>query len=403
MKRAFLFGVGFIITLNICYPVSASFHDAYSPLCEPVNKLGFDILKQLPQDENIVFSPYNFFKLTAMVGSLLTDEQSKTVFKKLGVPGKQTEVGRQLVAMGRPYTREEGARENFGELRAGCWALLADGVDGSPLNAAVNDFGARIKRFTAGNSKQAVSELNAEIERFTDRKLVNFVQSLPSHAELDFYSVFYFKEQWITPFNRKGAKCKFIGPSGNTAVVMMSQKFGRTAYYREAARLGGWLGGGWTAVQVPCKDPTVYLLIVMPDSVHQRLDLNIFKRVCNGLQDTDDVRVTMPLYRVDYQISKPAKYLKQCGLPEEMTFKNMDIMAPQWDARHQSQIDVDEVGMTGVDAIYVGVRGVPQNITCVDINRSFYFMVMRVGGAILDLGHVVYPEQPQELLTKRPF
>ena len=410
MRCVYLLSVGLIALFTCCSVSAGLFHDPYSPLCGAVNKLGFDILKQLPQDEDILFSPYNFFKLTAMVGSLLTDEQSKTVFKKLGVPDKQTEVGRQLVAMGRSYTREEGAREDCGALRAGCWALLVDGVDGSPLNAAVNDFGAKLKRFTAGNSRQAVSELNAEIERFTDHKLVNFVQPLTPQAPLDFYSVFYFKELWVEPFLRLSGKFKFTGPSGGRDVAVMCQKFSKTAYYSEAgSRVKGWFGdwlggywlGGWTAVTIPCKDPTVYLLIVMPDSVHQRLDLDIFNRIYDGLQETKNVRISMPLYRVNYEISEPVKYLKQFGLPGVMTFKDMDITTPEWDALHQSQIDVDEVGMTGVDALVVQRAGPPEKTTCVNINRSFYFMVMRVGGAILDLGHVVYPEQPEDLLAKR--
>ncbi len=364
----------------------------YFPLIRPINNVGFHVLNTLSAKNNISFSPFNLFNFSITVGGSLAPDQRSQVFSRLGI----TDLDSPAVVSGLEEmiysSRDDVEGTDLGKMRAGSWALLEGGRKKIALAANLSRYDTEVRYFQSDNSIYELNRLNHDISDFTDGKLNRFVSVFTPLLPVNFFSVFYFRESWTKEFTRLEEKQYFETLSGPQLRVMMRQEYTSIECHRDGNE-------GWTAVNLPCKDPTVSLLLVMPDQIGKPLTAETFRNIYGKLSQESNVNVTLPLFRVNFQFPDIKGSLKDFGLPDTLSFEGTDIVDMDWSAIHQSIMDVNEKGMELADG--VGMCGSsldappPQEI---NFNKPFYFMAIRSGGAILGMGQVTDPEQPEDLL-----
>jgi serpin B len=274
------------------------------------------------------------------------------------------------------------------------WAQSGLTLEQPFLDTLATDYGAgvRLEPFaTAPDS--ARTDINAWVDGKTDGLIPQLLGpgSITNDTLFVITNAVYFSGAWQTPFEKSAThSATFNNADGTTATVQMM-----SGSYSGA----GFVGSGFTAVEIPYSNPDLTLTLIVPDAgqlstIEAQLSESFFANITHSEMNAE-VALSLPRFTATTQASLKAP-LSSLGMGAAFSagadFSGIDgahdiIIG---DVIHQATITVDEDGTQAAAAtgvVGVGTALLPSIALVVD--RPFILVLRDLPtGTILFLGRI---------------
>ena len=358
----------------------------------------FELLRELPSDENLFFAPHSISTALAMTYAGAAGSTAREMREALHF-AQEPEVLHQafntldqLLA-----SRGEGQPDTDGEPFR---LSVVDGLfaqRGFPLRDRYLDdlarwYGAEVALLDfAADPESARGAINAWVEDATRMRIEELLPegAVDRDTVLVLANAVYFNAAWAEPFPAEStAEAPFTRLDGSSVSVPTM---------RGQATRGVAEGEGWEAVELPYAGEEVAMLVVVPDDLaafEAELDAERLEAIVAALAE-EDVSLSMPRFEVRSRFSL-VEPLRALGMVEAFELADLSNLSPEGglaitDVLHEGVVSVDEEGTeaAAATAVIVGRVSVPRSVV---IDRPFLFFIRdQETGAVLFVGRVVDP------------
>jgi serpin B len=389
-----------------------------------INDFGFDLLRRLDRNGNLVASPTSIALALAMVRAGArgtTATEMDRVLHSFGSDGQDREIVALLEALEQATTYDDSdwnpddpqatpdhtGKEPATELRVADQAFAQKGMplEQAYLNALSSRFGAGLGLLDFMKDPEAARQvINRWASDQTKGRIPEVLQpgDITAFTRIALANAIYLKAGWSYPFDPKSTALRPFTTGAGTHVSVPTMALDHTLAYAA--------GTGYRAVSLSYGGP-LEMLVVVPDDMasfvnglgSDSLDA-IIEREHQGYYDVD---LTLPRFSAETRVDLK-ETLKTMGMPTVFSLDDADLTGITSDPNnrlylakviHQASIDVVEQGTTA-SAVTVAVGattgGAPPEPTHVQfkVDRPFlYFIRDTTSGAVLFMGRIDDPSK----------
>jgi serpin B len=254
-------------------------------------------------------------------------------------------------------------------------------------------FGAEVSTIDL-QDKGAPGTINKWVEKETQGKIKDLIDSLDPDAQLVLINAIYFKGDWSKPFEENGTvDDKFHLADRTTKTVPMMYK---------QDTLQAYAGDGFKAVRLPYGQERYAMYLFLPDGnlkeFYEKLTVKDWQQWMENFEEKQ-AEIYLPRFKAEYK-SELKDALTNLGMGQAFSdFADFSGMTPGggWCINrviHQAAIEVNERGTEAAAATAVEMKltSLPQYFT-VRVDRPFFFAIRDdVTGTLLFMGEINNPE-----------
>lgn len=363
-----------------------------APVAELVaglNDAGFDLLRRLPVEDDVVFSPASIGHALLMLSAAGDDPTRAAIEAAFGLPDgahdawnsldrtiaatRSDEVGVEVADRIWPR-RGLRPEQRWIDLLASC-----HGADVVPLDFGNDAEGSRraINDWVGDRTDGLIPELLPE----------GFIE--PGYTQLVLTDAVYFAAEWATPFGNHGPVAgTFTTLDGRSLDVSFMQEL------ELVDRRGA--GSGFVGAEIPYAGNEYSMLVLVPDAGRYE---DLIERLDQGLLDEIDATFTtgpyellLPKWTDEYRVDLLGWLSELGAAPGEYPAIDEGVFLAA--AVHAADIAVDEGGTVAAAATALGgdesAAAEPELTVAAD--RPFVYLIRhRPSGLVLFAGHVTDP------------
>lgn len=382
--------------LGAALPVSAGVERAPSEPAAPVaelaagwNEAGFELLRRLPADENVVLSPSSIGHALLMAAAAADDTTRAAIEATFGLPDGAHDAWNTL-DLAIAATQSEQVTVTIADR---IWPRIDIEPDQQWIDLLATFHGTDVVPLDYRNQPDASRDIiNGWVSDRTEGLIpellpANFIK--PTQTVLVLTDTLYFAADWATPFGKYGTvDGTFTTLDGTELDVSFMREL-------ELADRRG-VGDGFVGAEIPYAGGHYSMLVLVPDT--GRYD-ELIARLDQDLLDEIDASFTpgpyellLPKWSNDYQIDL-YEWLTDIGAaPGSYPKITPDTFLDA--AVHAADITVDEYGTVAAAATALGFAesGPPEPELTIAADRPFVYLIRhRDSGVILFAGHVTDP------------
>jgi serine protease inhibitor len=251
------------------------------------------------------------------------------------------------------------------------------------------------------SSPQTVNEINGWVDRQTEGKIKQIVNSLSPELVMLLINAIYFKGTWTIQFDKSKTQKQdfFLSDGGNVTVNMMSTSGNFTYYSDDTCQIA----------RLPYGRDKVAMYIFLPregvslDSFVAGLSQTVHDEYISRLQPLDDLTVKMPKFQVEYGVKPLNNALSNLGMgiafdPVQADFSGIASLASVnlyiSYVNHKAVVEVNEEGTEAAAVTVIGIyAAVVMPKPSFVVNRPFYYEIRDDrSGSILFMGEMLNPD-----------
>ena len=368
--------------------------DAVPPATEANHRpFGFSLLQNLPEDQNVLLSPFSVQTALAMTYAGAKEQTAREMETVLGLAPNSHELLAQQTAA---YTKADVPYT----LRIANRVYTERSLELQPtfIETTQKHYGSAIQSvdFKANADAERLG-INQWVSDQTETRIPELLPSgsVDSLTRLILVNALYFLADWASPFSPKNTKTGTFYERGTTETN--AQMMTQTAKFRYADK------EDFQAIELPYTGEELSMILVLPKekdgwrSLQQTLSAQTIDSVFDSFA-LQKVRLTMPKFTVEYNVEL-AETLSAMGMPSAFTTANFTGMAndPTLNISqvfHKTFVAVDEQGTeaAAATAAVVVARGASQPPVPFTADRPFFFAICHQQTKdILFLGQLVTP------------
>lgn len=360
---------------------------AASEVAGAANALGFDLLRELDDGENVVVSPVSVSTLVAMIlagaGGVTAEEIAATLHLDPGDPRLERYADLLLVL---------GDVDDVTlAIANSLWAAEGVPLEDDYVGFVRPTFGATLEEADLG-AQETADRIDAWVAERTEGLIDEFAEALGlpnAQAILVLLNAVYFKGAWADPFDPERTRPgQFERPDGTTVDAEFMTKDAEMAVAQ---------GDGFSLVRLPYGDGRFGMELFLPDGdlgeLVDRLDPAAWAEAVDAVGE-QRIMLALPKMDLSYEaeLNDPLSALgMEIAFGGGADFRPMSPTNPWVDViAHETRLIVDEEG-TEAAAVTGGVmvESAPPEMR---FDRPFLFTISdRETGAILFLGAITDP------------
>lgn len=372
------------------------------------NRVGFELLKQFPGDENLAFSPASITLVLGMAYGGARGETATQMRKALhfgGDPAQvMTDAGKlssALVAPNRPITLRI-ANRLFGE--------KSYTFDPSFLARTQQAFGAPLEAVDfKSDPERARARINGWVEQNTEKRIKDLIPSgaIEREVRMVLVNAIYFLSGWAVPFSKDVTRPAAFYVRGEDPTDVPTME--KTLQVRHAS------SDGVSLAELPYRGRDTSMLVLLPDDRDglAKLEASLDAQQLDAWMaklEAKQVRVALPRFEVNpAQPIELRKALSSLGMTAAFDKDKADFTGianpPRPEDRlfiakvfHKAFVRVDEKGTEAAAASAVvvermgGGRMEPVEPVSFVVDRPFLFLIRdHASGLVLFVGRVTDP------------
>ena len=384
---------GFILTL-LLVTLMINAND----ISNPINDFGFELLRQIDADDNIVISPYSIYTALAMTAEG-ADKETLSQMRSVLKLDKNITPADSLGALQNYLLTQSGDNVEI-EIANALWMANNYKIRETFINTIQNDYQAELHQSDFYDQKMVLQEINNWVAGKTNDKIPEILQYLAPASKLVLLNAIYFKAEWQHKFNpRFTRKEDFHLNSSEMIKTDMMHLTKRFNYYEDDIL---------QAIRMEYDDSDYSMLILLPressllPDVINKLNQEYYNEINSNWIAGKSVIVALPKFKIDYS-RMLNEDLSVMGMPDAFTFGadfsringRMDLEIGQ--VQHRGFIEVDETGSEAAAATAVTMTmnsaGPPKDQYEFTADHPFIFLLQEnTSNLILFAGIVNNPE-----------
>jgi serpin B len=351
--------------------------------------------------ENVFFSPISVTYALSMTYAGARGDTAKEMRDALHFTLPDDKVHAALDALDLTLaSRGKGAMGKDGEafrLRVvnSVWGEKTTAFEAPFLDTLAVDYGAGINLVDfIGAPDPSRLKINGWVEKETEGRIKDLLGegSIDPSTKMVLVNAVYFNGAWMHPFTEGAtANAPFHAAGGDASVPTM----------HVADSFSYAKGADFQAIALPYQDPSLELLVVMPDdlaSFEGSLDAAKLSSIGDALA-SKEIDLSFPKFKIAGETISLSKALQALGIHH--AFADADFSGIQKsgglaiaDVLHKAFVEVDEKGTeaAAATAVVVGDLSISDPPIKVSIDRPFaIFLRDKPTGTVLFAGHVTHP------------
>ena len=350
------------------------------------NDAGFELLRDLPSEGNVVFSPASIGHAVLLAEPAADEATAAAIASAFGLPPDAHDawnaIDRQIVA-----SRSEQVTVRIADR---LWPRAGTEPDQGWIDLVASRHGVDVVPLDFTDQEASQRAINGWVGEQTDGLIPDLLDSPPSaETVMMITDALYVAADWATPFAKWGpVRGTFTTFDGTGVPVAFMQEL-----ELEGPR---GTGDGFVGAEVPYAGWEYSMLVLVPDADRYE---ELIERIDQGLLDEIDARFTtgpyelrLPKWEDDYDIDL-VPWLTELDVAPG-SFPAISPEASLGGAAHAADIAVDEYGTVAAAATSLEIleSGAPEPELLVAADRPFVYLVRhRDTGLVLFAGHVTDP------------
>jgi len=326
-------------------------------ISDPINDFGFDLLRQIDAEDNIVISPYSIFSALAMTAEG-ADKETLSQMRSVLKLDKNITTAESLGALQNYLLTQSGDNVEL-QIANALWMANNYKIRESFINTIQNDYQAELHQSDFYDQKMVLQEINHWVADKTNDKIPEILQYLNPASKLVLLNAIYFKAKWQHKFNPRFTKKEdFHLNSNETIKADMMHLTKRFNYYEDdilqAVRMKYDHSDYSMLILLPKKSS------LMPDAIG-KLNKDYYNEINSNWITGNSVFVTIPKFNIDYSRMLNNDLISM-GMPDAFTSgadfsringkKDLEIGQVQ----HRGFIEVDEYGSEAAAVTAVTIK-----------------------------------------------
>ncbi|MEO1059110.1 MAG: serpin family protein [Actinomycetota bacterium] len=367
-------------------PVAAE--AAIGPLAGGLNDAGFNLLRTLPRDENVVFSPASIGHALLMASAAGDDTTRRAIETALALPDDAHSAW-NAIDQAIAAAQSEQVTVTIADR---IWPRIGIEPEQDWVDLLATEHGADVVPLDfAGATDESREIINTWVEERTDGLIVDLLPPnfLDDNTVLVLTDAIYFAADWATPFGK-------YGPQPGTFTTLEGDELD-VSFMRElelSDRRGA--GDGFVGAEIPYVGDDYSMLVLVPDegefeSFVDRLDAPLLNDI-DATFTTGPYELLLPKWDDEYRIDLVA-WLREMGASPG-SYPGITPEAFLDAAVHAADIAVDERGTVAAAATALGfdASGPADPELTVAADQPFVYLIRhRESGLVLFAGTVVDP------------
>lgn len=381
--------------LGAALPVSDGVERAPSDPSAPVTELvagwndaGFELLRRLPADENVVFSPSSIGHALLMAAAAADDTTRAAIEATFGLPAGAHEAWNTL-DLAIAATQSDQVTVTIADR---IWPRIDIEPDQEWIDLLAAFHGADVVPLDYVDEPDASRDIiNGWVRDRTDDLIPELLPEgfIQPDTTLVLTDTLYFAADWATPFGKYGT----VG--GTFTTLDGTELDGRFMRELELDDRRG-VGDGFVGAEIPYAGGEYSMLVLVPDAgryddLIARLDQDLLDEI-DASFTTGPYELLLPKWSNDYQIDL-YEWLTDIGAaPGSYPKITPDTFLDA--AVHAADITVDEYGTVAAAATALGFAesGPPEPELTIAADRPFVYLIRhRDSGLVIFAGHVTDP------------
>lgn len=315
-----------------------------------INHFAYDMYDELPEGENLFFSPYSLCTALSLLDVGAGTETKKELEELLGITNP--DAWNQEM---RAYLEKEWTDDTY--------VMTADSIwmqEGKEWSETIEEdflvpagYYYKSELYEAdfkGNPKEAVSRMNAWADKNTKGMIQKVVDKLETDTAMALMNAVYFEGKWEKPFEAaKTYEQTFYGTDGDVQTTMMHQH-GEYYAYAEADGIKG--------ISLPYQDSSVVMKVFLPieedgdiEALFAALSYEEKEALLNSLDTAEKesiANLALPKFTMEKETEDLNEILQNMGMETAFSpdadFDSIceDLYVSQ--VLHKAKIEVDEEG-----------------------------------------------------------
>lgn len=361
------------------------------------------------ESENVFFSPYSISLALAMTYAGANGETERQMAETLHFNLPEDRLHPAFNALDQELASRKDSGSGQGADGKGfrfnivndLWGQKDYQFQAAFLDTLAKNYGAGLRLLDFSSQPEAARQnINKYIAEKTEDRIKDLIPegAIDPLTRLVLTNAIYFNAAWQSPFEKSLTKdAPFTKLDGSTVnVPMMEMPSYESMAYAD--------GEGYTAVAMPYENPSLSMLILLPDegsfeAFEGSLDAARLESILAETQFTS-VRVKMPKFKIEGQFEL-GDTLTGLGMtdafdPDLADFSGMNGKRDLYigSVIHKSFVNVDEQGTeaAAATAVIMEVASAPMEMIDLTIDRPFLFLIRDVTtNATLFVGRVAAP------------
>ncbi len=351
----------------------------------------FDLFREINKEEkaeNIFISPLSVSTALTMTYNGALGDTLAEMEEGLRYEGLKPQEVNDTYSNLLPYLSQTDKKVEL-NISNSIWYRQGEAIKREFISTNESVFDAEVKE-TDFSDPETVNAMNKWIKESTKGKIDKMISPpIPDYIVMYLINAVYFKGEWAVQFKQEDTfQTDFNGIDGVQTIDMMSRK-GEVEYGE---------GLDYKAVRLPYGEGKTAMYFILPDvgqdidSFIRTMDSDKFKNVKNTLNDTEDVFIQIPKFKMEYGIKKLNEPLIAMGM--ELPFSEEADLSGIRDGLfisevlHKAVIEVNEEGSeaAGVTVVIVAETAAQEPVTFI-ADRPFLFLIEEEAtGSILFMG-----------------
>lgn len=359
-----------------------------SDLVAGMNNAGFDLLREQPLDDNVVFSPSSIGHALLMASAAADDPTRAAIEAALELPGEAHQTWNTVDDM----IADSQSDQVKVTLADRIWPRTGVDPDQEWIDLLASHHGADVVPLDfTGNIEGSRQTINDWVSLRTEGLIPELLPPgfISSNTVLVLTDALYFAAEWQRPFG------KYEAVEGSSTTLDGSSV--ETSFMRELELddLRG-SGDGYSGAEIPYAGGEYSMLVLVPDEGRYedligRLDQHFLDEVGDTFS-TGPYELLLPKWDDSYQIDLFGWLEEMGAAPGSYPAITPDAFLGA--AVHAADITVDEKGTVAAAATGLGFEesGPPEPELTVAADRPFIYLIRhRDSGLVLFAGHVTDP------------
>ncbi|SKC68743.1 serpin family protein [Maledivibacter halophilus] len=271
-----------------------------------------ELYKEQEQKENIVISPMSISTALSMTYNGAKGTTREGMDKTLSYNGiKKDALNESYKNLLNYFQSTEGVELNIAN---SIWIREGVTVKDDFITTNRDNYFAKIENLDF-SQEDATNIINNWISQSTKGKINKMLESpISNNVMMYLINAVYFKGQWYDKFDKNRTyEDVFYNNSNNTSKVLMMSKTSDIQYAST---------GNYKAIKLPYKDTSKSMYLLLPnenvtmDEFINNLNKDTWHEMKESLQETKDVYVKIPRFKVEYGIKDLKNVLRQLGMEE---------------------------------------------------------------------------------------
>jgi serpin B len=352
------------------------------------NDAGFDMLRQLPIDENVVFSPASIGHALLMAAAAADDTTRTAIESAFGLPAGAHDAWNsidQAIAAGQSDQVTVAIADRI-------WPRTGLQPDQEWVDLLATHHGADVVPLDfAGDADASRATINDWVSDRTEGLIADLLPEgfIDPTTVLVLTDTVYFAAEWQTPFGKYGpVDDVFTTIDGTTVDVSFMRELELDDRRGE--------GDGFVGAEIPYAGDEYSMLVLVPDEGRfdefvERLDQDFLDEI-DATFTTGPYELLLPKWDDEYTFDLLAWLGEVGAAPGSYPAISPDAFLDA--AVHAADISVDERGTVAVAATALGFNesGPPEPELTVAADQPFVYVIRhRPTGLVLFTGHVTDP------------